>query len=44
MADEQSDVHPGYEDSLEVIAKAFSEQGPFDGRCPKEDCVNFEHM
>ncbi|XP_072029546.1 esterase OVCA2-like isoform X1 [Amphiura filiformis] len=31
VAQEQSEVHPGYEDSLDVIAKAFSEQGPFDG-------------
>ena len=32
LASEQSDVHPGYEESVEVIAKAFQEHGPFDGK------------
>lgn len=30
-ATEKSDVNPGYEESLDVIAEAVKEQGPFDG-------------
>ena len=31
-AAQQTDVSPGYSESLETIAEAFRELGPFDGR------------